>query len=108
MSIIKAKKRTIEEIYIATNKRYENESIYKIGRSENSVNRVKGMNTSSIPADDMYLCSVFQCYDSVLVERILHDLLEDYRIVKNREFFKLSLEEIKNTVGEICECFNNN
>lgn len=106
MPIITGKKRSIEEIYVATNRRYENENIYKIGRSENSISRVKGMNTSVIPSDDMYLCYVSQCYDSFLVEKIIHNLLEDYRICKNREFFKLSFEEIKNTVDEICGCFN--
>ena len=105
MPVVTAKKRNIEEIYIATNKRYQSESIFKIGRSEDSVKRVKGMNTCVIPTDDMYLCYVSQCYDSVSVEKIIHDLLEDYRVVKNREFFRLSFEEIKNTVDEICECF---
>ena len=99
------KKRNIEEIYVATNKRYKNESIYKIGRSIDSVTRVKSMNTCVIPADDLYLCYVSQCYSSCLVEKIIHNLLEDYRIAINREFFKLSFEEIKITVDEICEYF---
>ena len=63
------------------------------------------MNTSVLPIDDMYLCYVAQCYDSVSVEKIIHNLLEDHRIAKNCEFFKLSFEEIKNTVDKICECF---
>ena len=99
------KKRNIEEIYVATNKRYKNENIYKIGRSKDSVTRVKSMNTCVIPADDLYLCYVSQCYNSFLVEKIIHNLLEDYRIAINREFFKLSFEEIKITVDEICEYF---
>ena len=60
------------------------------------------MNTSRIPEDEMYICHFASCYDGLKTEKLIHDTLNNYRVVPNREFFKLSLSEIKQVVDDVC------
>jgi hypothetical protein len=74
-------------VYILTNEAMP--GYIKIGRTGTSVEqRMKELHTTSVPLP-------FQCYyaakveDDVVLERALHSAFDDYRIQKNREFFKL-------------------
>ena len=60
------------------------------------------MNSSRIPGDEMYVCYVATCYDALKYEHAIHDTLDKYRVVPNREFFKLSLDEIIVVVDTVC------
>ena len=102
MPIATGKKRALEEVYVATTKMYESKGIYKIGKSDNSKKRIKNMNTSRIPEDEMYICHFASCYDGLKTEKLIHNTLNNYRVVPNREFFKLSLSEIKQVVDDVC------
>ena len=61
-----------------------------------------GLNTGRAPDDDLYLCYVASCYNAYKAEQSIHDALDEYRIARNREFFKLSLDKIKSVVDNIC------
>jgi hypothetical protein len=74
-------------VYILTNEAMP--GYIKIGRTGTSVEqRMKELHNTAVPLP-------FQCYyaakveDDVLLERTLHAAFDDYRIQKNREFFKL-------------------
>lgn len=74
-------------VYILTNEAMP--GYIKIGRTGTSVEqRMKELHTTAVPLP-------FQCYyaarvdDDVVLERTLHAAFDDYRIQKNREFFKL-------------------
>ena len=96
-------KRKIEEVYVATSSLYEKQNVYKIGKSVNSKKRIETMNTSRHPDDEMYLCHVATCNDALKYEQLIHDQLEKYRVVPNREFFQVSLEKIISVVNDVCD-----
>ena len=95
-------KRKLEEVYVATTSVYESQGVYKIGKSENSKKRIRNMNVSRLPDDEMYVCYVATCDDALQAEKMIHSILSKYRVVPNREFFKLSIGEITNVVDNIC------
>lgn len=95
-------KRKMEQVYVATTALYEKQGVYKIGKSVNSNKRISSMNTSRHPDDEMYLCHVAMCYNALKYEQLVHSKLEKYRVIPNREFFKLSLEEIISVVNNVC------
>ena len=95
-------KRKLEEVYVATTSDYESKGVYKIGKSENSKKRVSNVNVSRLPEDEMYLRYVATCDDAVQAEKMIHSILSEYRVVPNREFFKLSIAEITNVVDNVC------
>ena len=107
MPLATGKKRGLEEVYVATTAIYEEKGVYKIGKADSSIKRIKNMNTGRSPDDDMYLCYVAQCYDALKAEKLIHSALDAYRIAPNREFFKHSLVEIKNAVDNVCGNLNN-
>lgn len=102
MPIATGKKRGIEEVYIATTSTYERKGIYKIGKSENSKNRINNMNTSRLPDDEMYLCYVAKCYNALKAEKTIHTLLDTNRVVQYREFFKMDFTEMTKIVDTVC------
>ena len=102
MPLATGKKRSVEEVYVATTVGYEKKEVYKIGKSECSKKRMTGLNTGRAPDDDLYLCYVASCYNAYEAEQSIHDALDEYRIAPNREFFKLSLDKIKSVVDNIC------
>jgi hypothetical protein len=74
-------------VYILTNEAMP--GYIKIGRTGTSVEqRMKELHTTAVPLP-------FQCYfaavvkDDALLERTLHTAFDDYRVHRNREFFKL-------------------
>ena len=95
MPLATGKKRGVEEVYVATTALYEEKGAYKIGKAECSTKRINNMNTGRTPDDEMYLS---QCSNALKAEKLIHSVLNDYRIAPNREFFKHSLVEIKNVV----------
>lgn len=108
MPLATGKKRGLEEVYIASTLTYESKGIYKIGKSEDSKRRLKSMNTSRLPDDEMYLCHVARCYDALKTEKTIHDLLHKFRVVKYREFFKLDLAVLTTIVDNVCANSVNN
>lgn len=43
----------------------------------------------------------FHCYDGFSLEQEVHHKLGEYRVNNNREFFQISLDEVKDTVAEL-------
>ena len=91
----------IEQVYIATTALYEKKQVYKIGKAECSVKRLKSLNTGRAPDDDLYLCHVAHCYNAIKMEKMIHAALNEYRLSPNREFFKHSFDKIKSVVDGI-------
>ena len=78
------------------------ENIYKIGRTENLKNRISQYNTGT-PTEYAYKYTKFVGirYNSITIEKAVHDILKKYRISK-KEFFKINIETIINTIEDIC------
>ena len=91
-----------EYVYVATTALYQKKNIFKIGKTEDLQKRLNSLNNSHVPFDDMLFCYIAQCSDGLLVEKMVHALLDEDRVVKNREFFKLSLKDIISVIEYVC------
>ncbi|XP_057321657.1 uncharacterized protein LOC130665340 [Microplitis mediator] len=88
-------------IYIATTKRYAEENLFKIGFSDNLKARLTALNTGKISAERFYYSYYKKAFNVRKVEKMIHDVLEDFRDSSKNEFFKLHytfLSEIVNLV----------
>lgn len=78
---------------------------YKIGRTKNAVKvRIKGMQTGNV--DDIEI--VFDCLtcNGLILEKLVHAVLDKYRCRSNREFFKCNVEYMIN-VMKMCAALVN-
>lgn len=89
-------------IYVLSNEMYKQygNNVYKIGRSVDAERRTSSYCTYYIDS-----CVVNYTSDKVsnhvLIERLVHDKLDAYRIKKNREFFKCELPFIIDTINNV-------
>ena len=101
---INKQKRTV---YVFTCKRYASLDLYKIGISFCPKKRKNGINTTHVlPDDEFYEVHSVECYDADLVEKYVHDSLDQYRYRKEREFFLLPLHLIKTVIDNTASLFN--
>ena len=74
---IKKQKRTV---YVFTSKRYASLDLYKIGVSFCPKKRKMNINTTHVLKDDeFYQVHSVECYDADVVEKYIHDTLDQYR-----------------------------
>ena len=85
--------------------KYHGDDVYKLGNSGDVDKRIQGYTTSYI-TPVLILHQTDYIRNKVLAETILFDMLKEYRIVNNREFFKCNIDIIKKTMDEIVELFN--
>jgi phage anti-repressor protein len=83
-----------ESIYIFECK-YLEETIYKIGRTKNANKRESALITGNFNGEVVFH---YPCLNSVLLEKLVHQLLDEFRLDVNREWFNCSLEKIKRTL----------
>ena len=101
---INKQKRTV---YVFTSQRYASLDLYKIGISFSPRKRKMSINTTHVLKDDeFYQVHSVECYDADLVEKYIHDTLDQYRYRKEREFFLLPLSLIKTVIDNTASLFN--
>ena len=101
---INKQKRTV---YVFTSKRYALLDLYKIGISFSPKKRKMSINTTHVLKDDeFYQVHAVECYDADIVEKYIHDTLDQYRYRKEREFFLLPLPLIKTVIDSVASLFN--
>jgi len=69
---------------------------YKVGKTKDINNRVKGLQTGNVKKIEMILD--FKTSNSDLLERVVHYILDRYRCNSNREFFDCNIDYIKSIV----------
>lgn len=69
---------------------------YKVGKTKDIFNRVKGLQTGNV--NDLEIILDHQTSNADLLERAVHYILDRYRCNSNREFFECELQYIKNVV----------
>ena len=69
--------------------------IYKIGCSRNIKNRVKQIKTDSLILGNVEVMYQKEFQDFQKAETLIHNLLADYRVQENREFFKVILMKLR-------------
>tara|TARA_B110000305_G_C19266916_1_gene552401 strand:+ start:53 stop:949 length:897 start_codon:yes stop_codon:yes gene_type:complete len=81
---------------------------YKIGCTEKNPNkRLKELDKTGNP-DILKLIEYFEVEDMYLVEKEIHNQLKEYRIRRDREWFKIDLKELKHIVYKFIENFKIN
>jgi len=90
-----------EFIYIATNKNYHKQNVYKIGRSARLNKRTKQFNTFFINGHKIFYIYVFQCHKSRILEQLLFTCLDKYKYCKINELFHLELNKLLSIVFNI-------
>ena len=94
-------------VYVFTSKRYASLDLYKIGISFSPKKRKMNINTTHVLKDDeFYQVHSVECYDADVVEKYIHDTLDQYRYRKEREFFLLPLPLIKTVIDSVASLFN--
>ena len=73
---------------------FENKEIYKLGKTKNANDRERTHKTSSFEG----LVLQVTCVNADLLEKVIHFLLDKYRIVSRREWFDCSLKVMKNAI----------
>lgn len=80
---------------------------YKIGSTKNLEKRLIGHQTSHPdPLEFIYTSRLLKNYN--YLEKKVHKKLENFRYGTSREFFRCSLEQIKNAIEEVCNSNENN
>lgn len=74
----------------------------KIGYTTlNPEKRAKQLSSSTGVATPFIVEYSFRCFDAELLEGELHKFFSSYRINNNREFFRLSLDEVKKAIKNL-------
>ncbi|XP_057339815.1 uncharacterized protein LOC130677186 [Microplitis mediator] len=76
-------------IYIATTIQYARQNIFKIGFTVDLNTRLSGLNTGKISTDRLYYSYYKKTFNVRKIEKMIHNLLVDYRDSPKNEFFKL-------------------
>jgi hypothetical protein len=108
-NLLAEKDNLLEELKKRENKTYQemekSGSIYilktdggiKVGRTKDKVSkRVKGLQTGNV--NDIEILFEFKTSDAIMLEGIVHNILNRYRCNSNREFFECKVEYIKNVI----------
>ena len=93
-------------IYCLHNKMYEmyGENVYKLGMTSNIKKRLTGYTTSYIdPIKVIFKTNKLK--NKSFAELMLFEYLKNYRVTKNREFFKVDKEKIIETMNNIQNLF---
>ncbi|MDE3023380.1 MAG: GIY-YIG nuclease family protein [Pseudomonadota bacterium] len=73
--------------------------IYKVGFTERSPRaRIEELNKSTSVPGDFYLICYAEFEDPRNYEQAIHEILKEFRVTPNREFFKCDLMRITNLV----------
>lgn len=74
----------------------------KIGYTKNNpIDRAKQLSSSTGVASPFVVEHAFQCFNAEALESELHKFFEEYRVSNNREFFRLSLNEVKKAIENL-------
>lgn len=74
----------------------------KIGYTKSTPDeRAKQLSSSTGVASPFVVEHAFQCFNAEALESELHSFFQEYRVSNNREFFRLSLNEVKKAVENL-------
>lgn len=97
-------KSTTGFLYIASTKTMEEQTMYKIGKTNNIKRRMAELGTGH--ACLFYTRFVYPCQNARSLEAFIHSKLQDCRVTTNREFFQMNLNDLTFQVIELIEEFN--
>lgn len=75
-----------------------NDSLYKIGRTENLKNRLKNYNANV--ADDIDILYIYECDDPVQIEKCIKIHMKEYQYRKYKEVYEVNINILKNVIKD--------
>jgi hypothetical protein len=84
---------------------YYGNDVYKLGKTSNTDNRMNSYSTPYLEKSQYKLISE-EVANYTLAENIFMDMLSEYRMRDNREFFKCSIPTIKTIMDKVIDMFN--
>lgn len=92
-------------VYILTNDTMP--GLVKIGYTKNDPSkRARQINTATGVAMDFNVEWAYPCYNGFELEQEVHRYLNSFRLNKNREFFRMTVEEAKSVVERLGKRYN--
>ena len=92
-------------VYILTNDTMP--GLVKIGYTKNDPGkRAKQINAATGVALDFNVEWAFSCYNGIELEQEVHKYLDSFRVNKNREFFRMTVEEAKSVIERLGKRYN--
>ena len=74
---------------------YESGTIHKVGTTNNNLRRESQLITGNIEGKMIFS---IKCLNKKLIETLVHQLLDKYRVNVKREWFKCDLQTVKNAI----------
>lgn len=95
-------------IYIMFNEVFNHygENVFKLGKSKDVIQRMNSYSTSYIKPVELKFVSE-SCHNHSIAEKMIFLKLDKYRIVKNREFFKVEIDVAIDVIESIVKDINN-
>ena len=79
--------------------------VFKIGRAKDVINRLSGYTTSYIhPCEFKYVSKI--CKNASQAELIIFNLLSECRMVRDREFFKITVDKATKVIEQVVNQIN--
>ena len=96
-------------IYIVYNEVYQHygDNVFKLGKSKDVIARLKGYITSYVKPVELKFVSKL-CKDCARAEKTIFTRLDNYRIVNNREFFKIDKDFAIDIIEQVIDEINGN
>jgi phage anti-repressor protein len=82
----------------------ENDSVYKVGRTENIKKRLATYNTSV--ADNIDVLFVYECDNIKRVEKCIHNLMKEYQYRKYKEVYEVNIDILKEAIDDCGDVIN--
>jgi|TARA_B110000238_G_scaffold5199_1_gene5089 hypothetical protein len=80
--------------------------ILKIGYTSNTPEeRARQLSNATGVALPYVVEYAYSCWNGLELEKDIHERLNEYRLSKQREFFQVDLDEVKEIIGEIGESY---
>jgi hypothetical protein len=95
-------------IYVLYNEMFDlyGTDVFKVGKTKDLAKRLSSYRTCYIKQVEIKFLSDL-CIDHHLCEKIIFDRLQKYRLVSNREFFKINIEKLVKQIEEVVNGINN-
>ena len=96
------KTENVGTVYLLSNPAYKNPSLYKIGSTYRLIEeRIEELNSETGVAYPFELEYKIKIKDAEYYEKSIHKLLTKYRVKKNKEYFELELDKIKDCLQQV-------
>ena len=92
-------------VYVLTNDTMP--GLVKIGYTKNDPGvRAKQINAATGVAMDFNVEWAYSCFNGIELEQEVHKYLDSFRVNKNREFFRMTVEEAKSVIERLGQRYN--